>query len=93
VGIGLGTIFRFWAYRTHVFKPAEMAEVDEGPLRAEASIEPVAAIEAAPDEQSDVDGHNGVDGVETDEDRELQQELVQLELADIVDQAEQPVRQ
>jgi hypothetical protein len=80
VGIALGTIFRFWAYRTHVFRPAEIDEIDEAPVGAEASIEPVAAIESAKDD------------AETDEDRELQQELVQLELADIVDQAEQPAR-
>ena len=78
VGIALGTIFRFWAYRTHVFKPAE---VEDTPLLAEAYVETdPAAIEAATDD------------VESDEDRELQQELVQLELADIVDQAEQPIR-
>ena len=81
VGIGLGTIFRFWAYRTHVFKPAEVAEVEDTPLLAEAYVETdPAAIEAATDD------------VESDEDRQLQQELVQLELADIVDQAEQPIR-
>ena len=72
VGIALGTIFRFWAYRTHVFKPAEIDQLEE----------------TLADEQSDDDGV----GVETDEDRELRQELVQLELADIVDQAEQPAR-
>jgi len=80
VGIALGTIFRFWAYRTHVFKPAE---VDEAPVQAEAYI--VSAIEPA---EVAADEKNAV----TDEDRELQQELVQLELADIVEQAEQPVR-
>lgn len=26
VGIGLGTLFRFWAYRTHVFKPEVLTE-------------------------------------------------------------------
>ena len=84
LGIALGTIFRFWAYRTHVFKPAEIAEVDEAPVQAEAYI--VSAIEPA---EVVADEKNAV----TDEDRELQQELVQLELADIVEQAEQPVRQ
>jgi len=28
-GIVLGTIFRFWAYRTHVFRPADPALADE----------------------------------------------------------------
>ena len=83
VGIALGTVFRFWAYRTHVFKPAEIAEVDDAPVQAEAYI--VSAIEPA---EVVADEKNAV----TDEDRELQQELVQLELADIVEQAEQPVR-
>ena len=76
VGIALGTIFRFWAYRTHVFKPADELESEPTAMAevlAEASEEPA-------------------DEPESDEDRELQQELVQLELADIVDQAEQPIR-
>jgi putative flippase GtrA len=29
LGIVLGTIFRFWAYRTHVFRPADPAVADE----------------------------------------------------------------
>ena len=29
LGIVLGTIFRFWAYRTHVFRPADPALADE----------------------------------------------------------------
>ena len=47
VGIGLGTIFRFWAYRTHVFKLAP--DADRQPVAAPgrgrrcAVAEPVAA--------------------------------------------------
>lgn len=34
LGIGLGTIFRFWAYRTHVFKP----EPEERPVVATSPV-------------------------------------------------------
>jgi len=43
VGIALGTIFRFWAYRTHVFKPAP----DQG--AASAAAPPVLATGAPAD--------------------------------------------
>jgi putative flippase GtrA len=33
-GIALGTVFRFWAYRTHVFKKVPAAEAEGGPVLA-----------------------------------------------------------
>jgi putative flippase GtrA len=42
VGVGLGTLFRFWSYRTWVFPAAREAEPEPGP-------EPVAADAAAAD--------------------------------------------
>jgi putative flippase GtrA len=43
LGIGLGTIFRFWAYRTHVFKPHTAEE-----LAAAEAAAPAAPVRAAP---------------------------------------------
>jgi putative flippase GtrA len=50
LGIGLGTLFRFWAYRTHVFKlePASVSAASPGspaspaPVRAPAPVPPKA---------------------------------------------------
>jgi putative flippase GtrA len=45
VGIGLGTIFRFWAYRTHVFKEAVGEDFEDSPavqaVAAFATVEPL----------------------------------------------------
>lgn len=38
VGIGLGTIFRFWAYRTHVFKLAPDEELDSMAVQLAAAV-------------------------------------------------------
>jgi putative flippase GtrA len=63
VGIALGTIFRFWAYRTHVFKQATeeddvpstevgvaaaLADTPEPPLELDESELPMAEPEPAP---------------------------------------------
>jgi len=39
IGLALGTVFRFWAYRTHVF--SEHRQVDTEPDRGEADLDPV----------------------------------------------------
>jgi putative flippase GtrA len=79
VGIGLGTIFRFWSYRTHVFRP-----VPEMPETAVALPETVVAravlAESAPAEAAEV-------AVEDDLaiDRELSDQLAEeIELDGIV---------
>ena len=38
IGIGLGTIFRFWAYRTHVFKLAPDEELAPVPVQVAAAM-------------------------------------------------------
>lgn len=49
IGIGLGTVFRFWAYRTHVFKLGSHEELDDVSVQvaaafAEADAPPVHEI-------------------------------------------------
>lgn len=48
VGIGLGTIFRFWAYRTHVFKLGEDEEF------ADVGVQLAAAVADAPPPVHDI---------------------------------------
>ena len=69
IGIGLGTVFRFWAYRTHVFKdePAPEAALASSPV---AAVRPIVVNGALP---------VGL------RDEELRDELVQLELDDLLD--------
>jgi len=43
VGIGLGTLFRFWAYRTHVFREGQIEPADEP---SESAVEPAAETPA-----------------------------------------------
>ncbi len=90
VGIALGTVFRFWAYRTHVFKeapaaePALAAEVGAAPPVVAATVvgapvtkPPVAKTQARDDELSDV-----VAELRAEDD--LRAELVQLELDEMI---------
>jgi len=71
VGIVLGTIFRFWAYRTHVFK------VEPVPGSAEAAIAtPYEIVDTVSDDDKDAAGR-GVDS-------RLRDELAQIELDTIV---------
>jgi putative flippase GtrA len=75
LGIAVGTVFRFWAYRTHVFKKDETA----------AAIQP-AAIAASATAVQDVpvveDQVHTADNLQ--EEDYLQEEMVQLELDDII---------
>jgi putative flippase GtrA len=101
LGIALGTIFRFWSYRTHVFKAVEPEPVtSEAALAAAiAGADPV-AVEADLDwaEADAFLGTTPIDGMDAelyneddaDEDRQLHHELVQLEFNDIVNEAERP---
>ena len=103
VGIMLGTIFRFWAYRTHVFRSAEDLAVEAEPVAVEAvgSITPVLVAPlpttiASPDtpsaDEAPADELVPVDALAELEDLELREELTQLELDEIVAKAERPVR-
>jgi putative flippase GtrA len=88
IGIAIGTAFRFWAYRTHVFKPETTNDATSEPIVATVVAPLSAAMPAtrvflpqtlaiphhAPNLQADLP-----------EDEKLHQELVQLELADLVD--------
>jgi len=51
VGIALGTIFRFWAYRTHVFKPhaepVEVAATGETTVEVPATVDRAAELDEA----------------------------------------------
>jgi putative flippase GtrA len=130
IGVAIGTVFRFWAYRTHVFKkePAfdaatELAveenahEAHEHPAAVKLSVaglqlrtvvpspealdhdvepilQPVTANGHAANGHPNgkLNGHSGRNGHGPSTEDDLQSELVQLELAEIVEQAEQPIR-
>ncbi len=78
VGIGLGTVFRFWAYRTHVFKEAPKSG-SASPATAAALAEPSVVHGGLPVEVGDV----GAAELEV-RDEDLREELVQLELDEML---------
>jgi putative flippase GtrA len=116
IGVAIGTVFRFWAYRTHVFKkePAfdtaselalEENEHEEAerhaPVKVAVAGLQLRTVVPAPDALEGDDVEPMVHPIEAIlaagrtpeyQDEELESELVQLELADIVEQAEQPAR-
>jgi putative flippase GtrA len=116
IGVAIGTVFRFWAYRTHVFKkePAidtasELAveeneyEAHEHPAAVKLSVAGLQLRTVVPSPEAldhdvepilrPVTANGSTNGHRSNaEDQDLQSELVQLELAEIVEQAEQPIR-
>lgn len=83
LGIALGTIFRFWAYRTHVFKAGTEGADDGRPALLVTDLET----------ETDLETDLGTElETQVDEHAALQDELTQLELEGIVQQAEQPAR-
>jgi putative flippase GtrA len=90
IGIAVGTVFRFWAYRTHVFK-AHVESTDE--VVATSAVAPVSPADTSAFHttrivlpqtiaiSNRVPDRAALDGA----DEELHEELVQLELADLVD--------
>jgi putative flippase GtrA len=93
VGIALGTVFRFWAYRTHVFKPVPQEPITATPLTAPAPLmaapalvdtEPPAFTEPTLVSQS-FSGVFPADLNGTVQDDDLREELVQLELDELLD--------
>ena len=91
VGIGIGTVFRFWAYRTHVFKkevPAASAGEEppaEAPAPQAAQAEtpgttPTPANAAPPAAATTVEGPK----VDEDGQDDLNDELVEIELDQIL---------
>jgi putative flippase GtrA len=107
LGILLGTVFRFWAYRTHVFRPADPGlETEPIPVDAVGSITPVLVAPlptaASPTAVAPADtlSPNGAPSGEYEpvnalaelEDLELREELTQLELDEIVAKAQRPIR-
>lgn len=77
VGIALGTVFRFWAYRTHVFKKAPVAQAAQAATPRLASAASAGFVKRPPSGSTD----SG----------DLEDELVQLELDQIID-TDDPVR-
>jgi putative flippase GtrA len=76
VGIALGTVFRFWAYRTHVFKngPEDAAEIPAPVVATTTAVAPPAML---------LSGAVAIDDGLADDD--LRDEMVQLELDDMID--------
>jgi putative flippase GtrA len=50
LGLGLGTIFRFWAYRTFVFRPATSAVADAEALTAAVAVTGTLGVDATLEE-------------------------------------------
>lgn len=83
LGIGLGTIFRFWAYRTHVFRP----ESAEAFVAVPAATVPMAFVPAAaPGSSPELDDERLLDAGSSDE---IQEEI---ELDGIVALADETAR-
>jgi putative flippase GtrA len=96
-GIALGTVFRFWAYRTHVFKPVQEEPIAATPLTAPA---PLMAAPALVDTEPDFAETAFTEpklvpqsfarvlpadlGEGTLRDEDLREELVQLELDELL---------
>jgi putative flippase GtrA len=96
LGIALGTIFRFWSYRTHVFRPAEPMAEEPTPVAIAAALTPI-AVAPLPEIDSSGSGtaeprEHGHTGVLAFEDLQLQDELTQIELDEIVANTESPIR-
>jgi putative flippase GtrA len=111
IGVAIGTVFRFWAYRTHVFKkePAidtasELAVEENAQEEAERRAPVKVAVAGlqlrtvvpAPDALEGDDVEPNVQPIEAilaangsleEQDEALRSEMVQLELAEIVEQA------
>ncbi len=82
-GIAVGTVFRFWAYRTHVFKPDAEAPIVGTPVAPVSPSGPATRVFvpqtlAIPHRAREIE-------VDQPDDEKLHQELEQLELADLVD--------
>jgi putative flippase GtrA len=82
-GIAVGTVFRFWAYRTHVFKPEAEAPIVETLV---APVSPSGSATRAFVPQTLAIPHRAreIENDDSDDER-LYEELEQLELADLVD--------
>jgi putative flippase GtrA len=91
IGIALGTVFRFWAYRTHVFKKEPEAEsANASPQHLASDGLAVAELRGSEFARAEPHGEPGIDEPAGPED-DLRDELVQLELDDMLD-ADDPVR-
>jgi putative flippase GtrA len=83
VGIAIGTVFRFWAYRTHVFKNTAVATADaavEGTGTAVLAAPALPAIVSLPATSVPEDLQD-----EDLQDEDLCDEMVQLELDELLD--------
>ncbi len=89
VGIVLGTIFRFWAYRTHVFKLASADAADPADAPAPAEVR-AAGVYAA--EVTFVSARVGDPDLGDELGQDLNDELTEIELEGIVASAEPPAR-
>jgi putative flippase GtrA len=79
-GIAVGTVFRFWAYRTHVFKPETPAEELAAP------VSPAIPATRVLVPQTLAISHRAARlGHDLPSDETLHEELEQLELADLVE--------
>jgi putative flippase GtrA len=95
VGIALGTVFRFWAYRTHVFKKEPVAQAAPTPPVLASGAPTRLAKPTGPDlAGTELRGTAFTDskpGVAEPARDDLSDELVQLELHEML-QADDPVR-
>jgi len=88
LGIILGTIFRFWAYRTHVFKREELDTVEA----VEAAIAGPAAVPIQPNGHGP-NGHGPADPGRTADPGRAEVDEVEIELDGMVALADEPARQ
>ncbi len=82
-GIAVGTVFRFWAYRTHVFKE-HVPNTHDVPV-SPAATQAVPAVRVVLPQTIAISHRAPTRATLVNDDDELHEELVQLELADLVD--------
>lgn len=88
LGICLGTIFRFWAYRTHVFRPAIAEPVTPEPATAGAAVAAAGGTGTSGRDRRDGSVLETTMELTEDLDAELNDGLTEIELAQIVAEAQ-----
>ena len=86
LGIAIGTVFRFWAYRTHVFKPATDEVPELAAASADAPVSPaIPATRVFVPQTLTISRRAPGREDHLPSDETLHEELEQLELADLVE--------
>jgi putative flippase GtrA len=93
LGIAVGTVFRFWAYRTHVFKSATDETLEPVAVLSDAPVSPAVPTQVFVQQTLTISDRAPRPEHDLPSDETLHEELEQLELADLVeDEADKATR-